>query len=107
VLGSNLLVGVVSLKFSRGHEAEADDQGVKYMTAAGYDPVGMIEVLQVLQEASHDGRPPEFLSTHPYPESRIETVQGMLDGPYRHTQGNPNYKKYSGRFRREALPYLN
>ncbi len=106
-LGAGLLAQGVMLDYSRDHENEADVQGLKYMAAAGYDPHAMREVLEVLAEASGEGRPPEFLSTHPYPESRIESIDGFLAGPYKQTQGNPNYRKFGGRFRREAMPYLN
>jgi len=105
-LGAGLLTEGVMLKYSRNHENEADLQGLKYMTAAGYDPHAMLEVLEVLQEAGGGGRMPEFLSTHPYPESRIKTIDGMLSGPYKYTQDNPDYERYPERFRREAAPHL-
>ena len=105
-LGADLAAGTVMLRFSRNHESEADLQGVKYMTAAGYNPSGMVEVLQVLEGASQGGRSPEFLSTHPYPRTRIRDIQRLLADRYAHTQDNPDYKKYPGRFAREAAPYL-
>jgi predicted Zn-dependent protease len=105
-LGANLAAETVMLRYSRRDESEADRQGVKYMIAAGYDPRGMIQVLEVLQAADSAGRPPEFLSTHPYPESRIRDIQVLLEGRYAYTQGNPDYKKQPGRFAREAAPYL-
>ncbi len=94
------------LRFGRDQEREADIQGLKYMTAAGYDPDAMLEVLQILADASTGPRPPEFLSTHPHPESRLRTVRGLLDGPYHHTRNNPAFRKYRRRFQEEAAPYL-
>jgi len=94
------------LKFGRDQESEADIQGLKYMTAAGYDPHGMREVLEVLQEASAGNNPPEFLSTHPHPETRIKTVDRLLKEKYAYTQGNPEFKTYEERFQREAKPHL-
>jgi predicted Zn-dependent protease len=109
-VGVPLIVGAVGtgymLSFNRNQESEADEQGVKYMTAAGYDPQAMLEVLQVLAEAGTGPGPPEFLSTHPYPETRMKTVYALLDGPYRYTQGNQNFGKFEQRFQREARPYL-
>jgi predicted Zn-dependent protease len=105
-LGAGLLAQGVMLKYSRNHESEADLQGVKYMTAAGYNPYAMIEVLEVLEAAGQGGRPPEFLSTHPYPESRIRDIKRLLKDQYAYTQDNPDYKKNPGRFEREAMPYL-
>jgi predicted Zn-dependent protease len=48
----------------------ADLAGMDYMVAAGYNPYGMIEALQML-ERENKSRPIEFLSTHPNPENRI------------------------------------
>ncbi len=94
------------LSFNRNQESEADEQGIKYMTAAGYDPGAMIELLEVLRDAGDGFRPPEFLSTHPYPETRIETVSRLLGGPYAYTQGNPDFRKFPDRYRQNALRYL-
>jgi predicted Zn-dependent protease len=49
------------------------------MTQAGYDPHGMLGVMQVLKEAAGSGRQPEFLSSHPHPETRLETIQKYLE----------------------------
>ncbi|MDY7110554.1 MAG: M48 family metallopeptidase [Planctomycetota bacterium] len=106
VLGADVAASTIMLRYSRRDENEADRQGVKYMTAAGYNPRGMIEVLEVLESASGEGRPPEFLSTHPYPESRIRDMQSLLTDRYAYTQDNPEYRKHPGRFDREAAPYL-
>ena len=109
-VGVPLIVGAAGagylLTYNRNQEQEADEQGVKYMTAAGYDPYGMLEVLVVLDQAGTGPRPPEFLSTHPYPETRMKTVRALLDGPYRYTQRNPDFRKYRHRYEREARPFL-
>ncbi len=94
------------LKFGRDQEAESDKQGVKYMTAAGYDPAGMMGVLEVLRTASEGNSTPEFLSTHPHPETRIKTVKSLLDGPYAYTQNNPDFKQKREEYQRRAGPYL-
>jgi predicted Zn-dependent protease len=106
-----VLVGVGGqgylLHFNRRQELEADKQGVKYMVAAGYEPQAMLEVLQVLKSASGSGaRGPEFLSTHPYPETRIEAIQGLLAGPYAGARNNPKLQKHRERFQAEVLPNL-
>ncbi|MHC4786221.1 MAG: M48 family metalloprotease [Planctomycetota bacterium] len=109
-IGVPVIVGAAGtgylLSFNRDQEQEADEQGVKYMTAAGYDPHGMLEVLHVLADAGSGPRPPEFLSTHPYPETRMKTVRDLLDGPYHYTQGSPDFRKYRKRYEREARPFL-
>jgi predicted Zn-dependent protease len=74
------LVGqLVNMKFGRDDELESDRLGVRYMAQAGYDPRSMIRVMEVLAEAGRDGqKPPEFFSTHPNPERRIERIQEAI-----------------------------
>jgi predicted Zn-dependent protease len=105
-LGSELFGQGYLLNFNRGQELEADDQGLKYMSRAGYAPAAMLGVMEVLAEAAGGEAPPELLSTHPHPETRLEAIREALDGPYRHTLNNPQYGRYPGRFRREVLSRL-
>jgi len=71
--------GVFALTFSRDQENEADKLGMRYMTAAGYNPEGMLELMMVLKESSEGGgAPPEWLSTHPLPATRIKLIQERL-----------------------------
>jgi predicted Zn-dependent protease len=105
-LGASVAAQGVMLKFSRGDELESDGQGLKYMVRAGYDPMAMIGVLEVLKEASQSGRPPEFLSTHPYPETRIEAMKREIKERYGDTQNNPEYKTYGTKYQQEVLPLL-
>ena len=104
--GAQLATQGVMLKFGRDQEAESDHQGLRYMTAAGYDPRGMMQVLEVLRDAGQGGRPPEFLSTHPYPETRLRIIARAIEGRYRHTQGNPAYGLYPDRFAESAAGHL-
>jgi predicted Zn-dependent protease len=48
------------------------------MAEAGYDPRSMIKVMEILAQTSQDNRPPEFFSTHPNPEHRIEQIQAAI-----------------------------
>ena len=61
---------MLSLQYSREDEKEADMTGLSYMTQAGYDPNGIVETMEILNELQ-TVRPIEFFSTHPNPESRI------------------------------------
>lgn len=71
--------GVFALTFSREQENEADKLGMRYMTAAGYNPEGMLQLMMVLKESSEGaGAPPEWLSTHPLPQTRIKLIQERL-----------------------------
>lgn len=73
------LVGqLINMKYSRADETEADWLGVCFMSQSGYDPQGMVQVMQVLQSASQGQRQPEFLSSHPDPGNRILQIQQDL-----------------------------
>ncbi len=107
LVGTQLGLGGYQLSFGRGQETEADVLGMRYMTLAGYDPHGMLEVMEVLQAASEGASlPPEFLSTHPHPQTRISTINRLLRDEYAYTQENPEFRKYRGRFQQRAAGYL-
>ncbi|MHC4150279.1 MAG: M48 family metalloprotease, partial [Planctomycetota bacterium] len=73
---------IVSLKYGRKDEREADRAGVDYMVRAGYNPYAMIETMQMLQ-SQKGARPVEFLSTHPAPQNRIAYLtQNLQQGNY-------------------------
>lgn len=73
------LIGqLVTLKFGRDDELEADKFGVCFMNESGYDPSEMINVMQILEAASQGNEPPEFFSTHPSPANRIEQIQADI-----------------------------
>jgi beta-barrel assembly-enhancing protease len=70
---------LVNTKYGREDELEADRLGVRFMSAAGYDPRSMIRVMEILAESSDGQGPPEFFSTHPSPENRIEQIQAAIE----------------------------
>jgi predicted Zn-dependent protease len=73
------LIGqLVNLKYGRDDEIESDRLGVHFTAAAGYDPRSMIRVMEILQEASEGQGPPEFFSTHPNPDRRIQRIQEAI-----------------------------
>ena len=73
---------MAQLKFSRKDETEADTYGLKYMAQAGYDPQEMLGVMEILKQASAGGRQPEFLQTHPLPETRLTEIAAKLKEMY-------------------------
>ena len=73
-----VLVGqLVNMRFSREDELQSDTLGLQLMADAGYDPRAMAQVMQILA-ASNPAGPPEFFSTHPNPENRIERIQQAI-----------------------------
>jgi len=74
-----MIIGnLITMKFGREDEHESDIWGVKTLAQAGYDPRAMVRVMEILNEASGGGAPPEFLSTHPNPENRIEKIRAAI-----------------------------
>lgn len=69
---------MVNMKYGRDDELESDKLGVRFMAESGYDPRGMIRVMQILAEASGAGKSTEFFSTHPNPENRIERIEEAI-----------------------------
>src|SRR3546814_17333179 len=84
------------LPFTREQESEADHIGLMLMAKAGYDPRGAVELWQNF-DAIGGERPPEFLSTHPAPGSRIanpEANNPKAPGAYApspHRQRRPHH----------------
>ncbi|MBS9405240.1 M48 family metallopeptidase [Halomonas sp. TRM85114] len=64
----------IALPFSRAHEDEADRMGLAIMAKAGFDPRQSVVLWRNMADAGGD-QPPEFLSTHPAHDSRIEKLQ--------------------------------
>ena len=67
-----------ALPFSRSHESEADSVGLRYMAAAGYDPIEAVRFWEKMS-ASNEGAPPEFLSTHPSGPTRINKLKAEIE----------------------------
>ena len=66
---------LVNMKYGRDDELESDQLGIRFMVKSGYDPNAMIGVMQILAEASGGRSQPEFFSTHPNPENRIDNIK--------------------------------
>ena len=82
-LGAN--VGLL-LPYSRLQESEADHIGLILMAKAGYDPRQAIPFWERMKQKG-GGRPPEFLSTHPAPETRIDEIRAEIPEAMRYYQG--------------------
>ncbi|WP_292009613.1 M48 family metallopeptidase [Chryseobacterium sp.] len=69
---------VALLKYGRNQESEADKMGLYLMSMAGYDPREAIPFWNRMEAASTGSKTPQFLSTHPNPETRISDIQRDL-----------------------------
>ncbi|WP_233267407.1 M48 family metallopeptidase [Paraglaciecola sp. L3A3] len=76
-LGLGLQVGF-QLPFGRTHETEADLIGLELMAKAGFRPEQSMKLWENMDKASGDNRQPEFMSTHPSPTTRIETLNNNM-----------------------------
>jgi predicted Zn-dependent protease len=75
-------IGVLMLKYGRDDELQADQLGVKYASSTGWDPAGIPQMLTTLgriEEASDNKGVPNWLSTHPAAEDRVEKVQTAVE----------------------------
>jgi predicted Zn-dependent protease len=79
-LVANVLAGGAMARFSRADEKEADDLGLGFMRAAGYNPQGMVDMFRTLQQAdnSHPGAVSRFFQDHPLTQDRINDVQSRI-----------------------------
>lgn len=78
-LGGALLQGVFLLPNSRTQESEADVVGQDLMAKAGFDPEAAVQLWRNMA-ASGAARPPQWLSTHPDPASRLRELQARAAG---------------------------
>ncbi len=77
--GSILAQGGFLLPGTREQETEADVVGQRLMAQAGFDPRQAVDLWQNMLAASGGSRPPEWLSTHPDPKSRIGELRKRAD----------------------------
>jgi len=66
------------LPYSRVHENEADHLGLVFMAMAGYDPHEAVAFWQRMSAEKKGAKSPEFLSTHPADETRIQNIKNLI-----------------------------
>jgi predicted Zn-dependent protease len=99
---------LVLLKFGREEESQADYLGMRYMSRIGYNPKAQVQVMQILADASKNSpRQPEWLATHPLPETRIQRTQQLITGEYAAFANDPKNQFYEDRFKSQFLARLN
>ena len=92
---------LVSMRFGRQDELEADALGVRLMKDAGYDPRGMHDLLVTLEKLNQGGNAPEFFSTHPNPENRLARVDDLIK-----TNGGTGGDVGDDRFQQNVLRFI-
>lgn len=73
--GGGILAGLAGLKFTRGAEEEADNLGVQYLYASGYDPTAMSTMFEKLasKNKKKPGSVAKLFSSHPQATDRRDT----------------------------------
>ena len=95
-LSGAALAAAIAIKLpnSRQAESEADRIGIELAARAGYDPHAAVTLWQKMEKISGGGRL-DFLSTHPAPEKRMETLAALVPQMmpyYEQTGDQPQYK---------------
>ncbi len=75
---AQLIGNAINMKYGREQELQSDELGVRFMSKAGYDPYQLIGVMKILEAASGGAKRPEFNSTHPSPENRIQRIKDAI-----------------------------
>lgn len=83
-LAGQVGASLLTTKYSRDQERQADELGMKYMTAAGYNPKAFVETMRVLAAASkrEPGKFETLFSSHPLTSERIATAEQRLASGY-------------------------
>ena len=78
---TDITTTLITNGYSREFEQQADQAAVTILQGVGYDPNGLVEMLQLMQDRLRPGGP-DFARTHPSPLSRMADIRNSI-GPYR------------------------
>jgi predicted Zn-dependent protease len=102
VLGRNqgaitqIAQGLLSLRYSRSHEEEADYFSVEYLCGTPYRSDGAAGFFQKMLDNKQAGGTPAFLSTHPNPQNRVQAItqKAKSDGCSTNNYAAARYKDF-------------
>ncbi|NDQ55515.1 MAG: M48 family metalloprotease [Acidipila sp.] len=78
-LGAGFTLNSILLKYSRTDESQADVMGTQILYDSGYDPRGMTQFLEKLQQLDKGGHHIQFFASHPSPDRRVERTATEVD----------------------------
>lgn len=96
-----------TLDFTRTHEREADRIGMRYLQQSGFDPRGMPDFFNRLQQKNrfNESNAPNYLRTHPITQERIADAESRLnDLPYHQYPNSIEYLLIKEKIRVLTLP---
>jgi len=89
--------GLLGLNFSRAHERDADDFSVVYLCKTRYQSNGAAGFFAKMLRENKAGQVPQFLSTHPSSESRVQDINnkaGELQCSTKESASAKNYRAF-------------
>lgn len=89
-----ILQGIVGMKFSRGTESDADAQSVVYLSKTNYSCTGTAGFFEKMM-AQGGQQPPQWLSTHPSHENRVNDIKAKAQEIGCNTQTSSNQSLYA------------
>jgi predicted Zn-dependent protease len=97
---SEIAKSLISLSYSRDNETESDKRSIEYLNPTAYDARGVARFFEKII-ASGGGSGPQFLSTHPNPDNRVEAIMA-----YWETLGSKTGETYETRYKQfqNSLP---
>ena len=103
-IAAQVIAGGAMARFSRADEKQADDMGLEFMSQAGYDPHGMLDMFQKLLalDRSNPGAVARFFQDHPGTQDRIDDISGRISRMSR-TGGTVDDPEYQAIRRRLGL----
>jgi len=90
-----IAAGALLAHYSRSDERQADDLGMDYMARSGYNPEGMVGLMNVLRRVSKD-KPSAIemmFATHPMSEERYQTAVRNAETEYAEARGYPVHRE--------------
>jgi predicted Zn-dependent protease len=105
LLGGQFAAQLYQLRYSRGDESEADTLGLRFMVAAGYDPAGAVNAMQVLDQVGGSSTV-QFFSTHPNPGNRVQALEDQIKKEFPQAYQNPKYATNQPAYQQHILAQL-
>jgi len=108
-LGTSVGAQLVNQKYGRDAERESDEYGMKYMSRAGYDPQGAVELQKTFVKLSESKRQDwlsGLFSSHPPSQERVQNnIQMAARLPKGGTVGRDSYQKMMARLKKSEPAY--
>ena len=93
-IGGQMAGGLLSMKYSREDEAQADAVGAIIMYKVSYGPKAMADFFEKLEKTGGGGGP-QFMSDHPNPGNRVQAVEDEIRDwpPKKYQQDSPQFQR--------------